>query len=109
MRCATRRGCSRRPRARRDLRPNGATFAGYLANGLAAGHPLLGAPLAAIRTFLPLALDGEAAVEHGSSGEAIAVVSVVSIVGGYLLLYALWRYVFSEKAKVKRREPPDRG
>lgn len=57
----------------------------------------------------PLALDGEAAVEHGSSGEAIAVVSVVSIVGGYLLLYALWRYVFSEKAKVKRGEPPDRS
>lgn len=57
----------------------------------------------------PLALDGEAAVEHGSSGEAIAVVSAVSIVGGYLLLYALWRYVFSEKARVKRGEPPDRS
>jgi hypothetical protein len=57
----------------------------------------------------PLALDGEAAVEHGSSGETIAVVSVISIVGGYLLLYALWRYVFSEKAKVKRGEPPDRS
>jgi hypothetical protein len=60
-------------------------------------------------TLTPLALDGEAAVEHGSSGEAIAVVSVVSIVGGYLLLYALWRYVFSEKAKLKRGEPPDRS
>ncbi len=57
----------------------------------------------------PLALDGEAAVEHGGNGEAIAVVSVISIVGGYLLLYALWRYVFSEKAKVKRGEPPDRS
>jgi hypothetical protein len=57
----------------------------------------------------PLALDGEAAVEHGSNGEAIAVVSVVSIVCGYLLLYALWRYVFSEKAKLKRGEPPDRS
>lgn len=57
----------------------------------------------------PPALDGEAAVEHGSSGEAIAVVSVISIVGGYLLLYALWRYVFSERAKVKRGEPPDRS
>lgn len=62
--------------------------------------------LAAI--LIPLALDGEAAVEHGSNGEAIAVVSAVSIVGGYLLLYGLWRYVFSEKAKVKRGEPPDR-
>lgn len=57
----------------------------------------------------PFALDGEAAAETGGNGEAIAVVSVVSIVGGYLLLFALWRYVFSEKAKVKRREPPDRS
>jgi uncharacterized membrane protein YidH (DUF202 family) len=56
-----------------------------------------------------LALDGNAATETGGSGEAIAVVSVVSIVGGYLLLFALWRYVFSEKAKVKRGEPPDRS
>jgi hypothetical protein len=55
----------------------------------------------------PLALDGDAATETGGSGEAIAVVSAISIVGGYLLLYALWRYVFSEKANVKRREPPD--
>ncbi len=57
---------------------------------------------------LPVALDGDTATETGSSGEAIAVVSAVSIVCGYLLLYALWRYVFSEKAKVKRGEPPDR-
>ncbi len=57
----------------------------------------------------PLALDGDAATETGGSGEAIALVSVVSIVGGYLLLFALWRYVFSEKAKVKRGEPPDRS
>lgn len=58
---------------------------------------------------MPIALDGDTATETGSSGEAIAVVSVVSIVCGYLLLYALWRYVFSEKAKVKRGEPPDRS
>jgi len=57
----------------------------------------------------PLARDGDAASETGANGTAIAVVSVVSIVGGYVLLFALWRYVFSEKAKVKRREPPDRG
>jgi hypothetical protein len=57
----------------------------------------------------PLALDGDAATEAGGSGEAIAAVSAVSIVGGYLLLYALWRYVFSEKAKLKRGEPPDRS
>lgn len=57
----------------------------------------------------PLALDGDAATEAGGSGEAIAVVSAVSIVGGYLLLFALWRYVFSDRAKTKRREPPDRS
>jgi hypothetical protein len=56
----------------------------------------------------PFALDGDAATETGGSAEAIAVVSAISIIGGYLLLFALWRYVFSEKAKVKRREPPDR-
>jgi hypothetical protein len=58
---------------------------------------------------VPFALDGDAATERTGSGEAIAVVSAVSIVGGYLLLYALWRYVFSEKAKIKRGEPPDRS
>lgn len=72
------------------------------------GGALVGVRMLAM-VLTPLALDGEAAVEHGSSGEAIAVVSVVSIVGGYLLLYALWRYVFSERAKVKRGEPPDRS
>jgi hypothetical protein len=58
---------------------------------------------------VPFALDGDAATERTGSGEAIAVVSVVSIAAGYLLLYALWRYVFSEKAKLKRGEPPDRS
>lgn len=65
--------------------------------------------VAGLHGVIPLALDGEAATEAGGNGEAIAVVSVVSIVGGYLLLFALWRYVFSEKAKIKRREPPDRS
>jgi hypothetical protein len=53
----------------------------------------------------PLALDGQAGAEGGGTGTAIAVVSVVSIVGGYLLLAALWRYVFSDRAKARRREP----
>lgn len=64
---------------------------------------------AATTSLLPLALDGEAASAGGGNGEAIAVASVVSIVGGYLLLFALWRYVFSDRAKAKRREPPDRS
>jgi hypothetical protein len=58
-------------------------------------------------TLVPLALDGEAAVESGSTGTAIAVVSAISIVAGYVVLYLLWRYVFSAKAKAKRGEPPE--
>jgi hypothetical protein len=57
--------------------------------------------------LIPLALDGEAAVESGSTGTAIAVVSAISIAAGYVVLYLLWRYVFSTKAKAKRGEPPE--
>lgn len=60
-----------------------------------------------LTNVLPLALGGESASEAGGNGTAIAVVSLVSIVATYLLLAALWRYVFSAKAKAKRREPPD--
>jgi hypothetical protein len=68
----------------------------------------MGAALGVLATgLLPLALDGEAAVESGSNGTTIAVVSVVSIVGGYVLLFLLWKYVFSAKARAKRGEPPD--
>ncbi|HEX4483062.1 MAG TPA: hypothetical protein VH081_04695 [Solirubrobacteraceae bacterium] len=63
---------------------------------------------ALLSALLPLALDGESAVEQGGSGTAIAVVSAVSIVGGYVILFLLWRYVFSAKAKAKRGEPPER-
>lgn len=58
-------------------------------------------------TLVPLALGGEAAVEAGGTGTAIAVVSAISLVGGYLVLFLLWRYVFSAKAKAKRGEPPE--
>jgi hypothetical protein len=57
--------------------------------------------------LLPLALDGEAATESGGNGTAIAVISAISLAGGYLLLFALWRYVFSAKAKARRGEPPE--
>jgi hypothetical protein len=60
-----------------------------------------------LASLLPLALDGESAIEQGSSGTAIAAVSAVSIVGGYVVLFLLWRYVFSAKAKAKRGEPPE--
>jgi hypothetical protein len=56
---------------------------------------------------LPLALDGESISEAGGNGTAIAVISLVSMIACYALLFALWRYVFSAKAKAKRREPPD--
>lgn len=58
--------------------------------------------------LVPLALDGEAVSESGGNAAAIAVISVVSIAAGYVLLFALWRYVFSAKAKAKRGEPPER-
>jgi hypothetical protein len=64
-------------------------------------HPL------AFVLYLPLALDGETVAETSGNGTALAVLSAVSMIGGYLLLFALWRYVFSAKAKAKRREPPD--
>jgi hypothetical protein len=65
---------------------------------LAAGSPL---------AIVPLALDGESVAEKGGSGEVLAIISVVSIAVGYVVLFALWRYVFSAKAKAKRGEPPD--
>lgn len=68
----------------------------------------MGASLVLLATMVaPLALDGESVSEGGAGGTAIAIISVVSIVAGYVLLFALWRYVFSAKAKAKRGEPPD--
>jgi hypothetical protein len=53
---------------------------------------------------LPLALDGESATEAGGSNTALAVISLVSIVACYLLLFALWRWVFSPNARKRRRK-----
>jgi hypothetical protein len=55
---------------------------------------------ATLTNFLvpPLALDGESITGNQVS---IAVVSVVSIAGGYLLLAALWYFVFRDKAQKK--------
>lgn len=52
---------------------------------------------------LPLALDGESIT---GSSTAIAVLSVVSIVGGYLLLFALWYFVFRDKSSRDDRSQP---
>jgi len=56
---------------------------------------------------LPLALGGEAVTEHGTSGTLLAVISVASMAIGYVVLYLLWRFVFSAKARDKRGEPPE--
>jgi hypothetical protein len=69
---------------------------------------MLSAALSALATVaLPLALDGESVSEVKGNGTAIAVISLISMVACYVLLFALWRYVFSAKAKAKRKEPPD--
>ncbi|HEX3910883.1 MAG TPA: hypothetical protein VHW67_09305 [Solirubrobacteraceae bacterium] len=57
--------------------------------------------------LVPLALGGEAAIEKGGTGTAIAILSAVSLVVGYVVLFLLWRYVFSTKAKARRGEPPE--
>jgi hypothetical protein len=61
-------------------------------------------------SLVPLALDGESVSENAGNGTPIAIVSLVSIVGGFLLLGALWYFVFREKPKTKdlseRKNPP---
>jgi hypothetical protein len=59
--------------------------------------------LLALTLLAPLALDGESVNNNNS---AIAAVSVVSIVGGFLLLGALWYFVFRAKAWNKHKDPP---
>jgi uncharacterized membrane protein (GlpM family) len=53
--------------------------------------------------FVPIALDGEAA---GANNSAIGVISVLSIIAGYVLLVALWYFVFRRKAPDKRDDGP---
>jgi len=50
---------------------------------------------------LPLALDGESA---GSNSTGLALISVASMVFGYLVIAGLWWFVFREKARARRRE-----
>jgi ABC-type Na+ efflux pump permease subunit len=57
--------------------------------------------VAALVLSLPVALDGESV---SANNTAIAVISLVSIVSGYLLLAALWYFVFREKAREKRKK-----
>jgi hypothetical protein len=56
---------------------------------------------------LPLALDGESAAEVGGNGALLAIIAAASMVIGYVVLYLLWRFVFSAKARDRRGEPPE--
>ena len=56
---------------------------------------------------LPLALDGESVTEAGGNGTMLAIIAAVSVAVCYVVLYLLWRYVFSAKARDKRGEPPE--
>jgi hypothetical protein len=56
---------------------------------------------------LPLALGGETVTESGGNGTLLAIIAAASMVVGYVVLYLLWRYVFSAKARDKRGEPPE--
>jgi hypothetical protein len=53
---------------------------------------------------LILALDGESATANNTG---LAAISIVSIVSGYLLLAALWYFVFSSRARARREKRSD--
>jgi hypothetical protein len=59
---------------------------------------------ALLTSVLPLALDGESVSEGAGNGTLLAVLSLVSIIAGYLVLFALWRWVFSPNARKRRRK-----
>jgi hypothetical protein len=55
----------------------------------------------ALLHFLPVALDGESA---NQSDTGLAVISVASMIFGYLVIAGLWYFVFRDKARARRRE-----
>jgi hypothetical protein len=74
----------------------------YLAHAIMAAQAAsshLGGALAS----LPLALDGEA---EGSGNVGLGVISVVSIVAGYVGLFALWWFVFRDRSRSRRKKDP---
>jgi hypothetical protein len=61
--------------------------------------------LCALVLALPVALDGESV---GANSTAVGAISVASVIAGYLLLAALWYFVFRKKARDRRdRRSPD--
>ncbi len=57
--------------------------------------------LLALLHSLPLGLDGESA---NQSSTGLAVISVASMVIGYLVIAGLWWFVFRPKARARRGE-----
>ena len=62
---------------------------------------LAGLHLASVIGSLPMALGGEA---EGSTNTGLGIISVVSIAFGYVLIAALWYFVFRDKARSKRKK-----
>ena len=56
--------------------------------------------LALLIAAVPIALDGES-VNNSNTG--LAVISLVSIVGGWLALAALWYFVFRDRSRAKHK------
>lgn len=59
------------------------------------------AQLAGLALSLPLALGGEA---ETSNSTGLGVISLASIVLGYVGLFALWFFVFRNKSRSKRKK-----
>jgi len=57
--------------------------------------------LALLLIRLPPALDGESA---GNGNAALAAISIISMIFGWLLVAGLWWFVFRDKARARRRE-----
>lgn len=58
-------------------------------------------PVIATALALILALDGESSALNNGTG--MAIVAAVSMASGYILLAALWWFVFRDKARARRK------
>jgi hypothetical protein len=59
------------------------------------------AALVSLALNVPMALGGEA---EGANNTGVGVISLVSIVLGWLFLAALWWFVFRDKTRSKRKK-----
>jgi uncharacterized protein (DUF2062 family) len=66
------------------------------------GTSAIGLAAGVLSSVLPLALNGETVSEGGGNGTLLGVISLVSIIAGYLVLFALWRWFFSANARKRR-------